>query len=89
MQNEVVAKTSELLYSQLTKAGLEVLYDDRYDSAGVKFNDADLLGIPIRVIVSPRNLKNGLVEIGKRTDNNNSTVTLDDLLSRIQEFLKD
>ena len=89
MQDEVVAKTSELLYSQLTKAGLEVLYDDRYDSAGVKFNDADLLGIPIRVIVSPRNLKNGLVEIGKRTDKNNSTVTLNDLLSRIQEFLKD
>ena len=78
---------SELLYSQLTEAGFEVLYDDRHDSAGVKFNDADLLGIPIRVIVSPRNLKNGIVEVGKRMHKDNLTVKPDDLIDIIKEFL--
>ena len=87
MQDENVSAESELLYSQLTEAGFEVLYDDRYDSAGVKFNDADLLGIPIRVIVSPRNLKNGIVEVGKRMHKDNLTVKPDDLIDIIKEFL--
>ena len=86
-QDEDVLVKSELLYSQLTEAGFEVLYDDRYDSAGVKFNDADLLGIPIRVIVSPRNLKNGIVEVGKRMHKDNLTVKPDDLIDIIKEFL--
>lgn len=86
-QDENVSVKSELLYSQLTEAGFEVLYDDRYDSAGVKFNDADLLGIPIRVIVSPRNLKNGIVEVGKRMHKDNLTVKPDDLIDIIKEFL--
>ena len=87
MQDENVSAESELLYSQLNKAGFEVLFDDRYESAGVKFNDADLLGIPIRVIVSPRNLKNDVVEVAKRTDKNNLAVKTDDLINKIKEFL--
>ena len=48
---------------------METLYDDRIDqAAGVKFNDADLLGLPLRLVVSPRNLKNGQVEVKGRTD---------------------
>ena len=87
MQDENVSAESELLYSQLNKAWFEVLFDDRYESAGVKFNDADLLGIPIRVIVSPRNLKNDVVEVAKRTDKNNLAVKTDDLINKIKEFL--
>jgi prolyl-tRNA synthetase len=52
MDNEEVVKQAEALYAAMTAAGMEVLYDDRAESPGVKFNDADLLGISIRVTVS-------------------------------------
>jgi prolyl-tRNA synthetase len=58
---------ADKLYTDLTAAGVEVLYDDRQDRAGVKFNDADLIGIPLRVAVSPRNLKQGQIELKART----------------------
>ena len=48
--------------------GVETLYDDRNETAGVKFNDADLIGIPIRIVVSLRNFKNDVVEISKRSN---------------------
>ena len=54
-----VIASADALYEELTSAGCEVLYDDRAESAGVKFNDADLLGLPVRIVVSPRNLKQG------------------------------
>jgi prolyl-tRNA synthetase len=63
-----VAEAAEALYAALGAAGHEVLYDDRVESAGVKFNDADLLGLPVRVVVSPRNLKGGVVELKRRRD---------------------
>ncbi|MCH7481645.1 MAG: proline--tRNA ligase, partial [Chloroflexi bacterium] len=63
-----VSKQAEALYAELEAAGHEVFFDDRLESAGVKFNDADLLGFPVRVVVSPRNLKSGVVEIKRRRD---------------------
>ena len=57
---------ADKLYEDLQNAGVEVLYDDRPVSAGVMFSDADLTGIPLRVVVSPKGLKNGTVEISKR-----------------------
>jgi len=57
-----VAEAAEALYRELVEAGLEVLYDDRLESAGVKFNDADLIGLPLRLTLSPRTLQTGLVE---------------------------
>ncbi len=59
---------ADQLYAGLTAAGIEVLYDDRQDRAGVKFNDADLIGNPLRVAVSPRNLKQGQIEMKVRTE---------------------
>ncbi len=61
-----VAEAAEALESELEASGIEVLYDDRAESPGVKFNDADLIGLPVRVVVSPRNLKDGVVEIKAR-----------------------
>jgi prolyl-tRNA synthetase len=55
------------LYAELHAAGVEVLYDDRDDRPGVKFNDADLIGCPLRVAVSSRNLANGQIEIKRRS----------------------
>ena len=61
-----VRSKAEKLHAELERARVEVLYDDRDESAGVKFADADLIGIPLRVTVSTRNLKQGQVEIKSR-----------------------
>ena len=61
-QDASVESSAEALYALLRAADYEVLYDDRIESAGVKFNDADLLGLPIRLVVSARNIKQGIVE---------------------------
>ncbi|MGN7613757.1 proline--tRNA ligase [Magnetococcales bacterium HHB-1] len=65
-KDKEASKVAEELYSDLQKGGLEVLLDDRDERMGVKFNDADLLGIPLRVLVGGRSLKAGVVEIQKR-----------------------
>ncbi len=62
------------LYAQLKKAGLDVLYDDRKETPGVKFNDADLIGIPIRVTIGKRSLQNGQVEIKLRRENTHTSI---------------
>jgi prolyl-tRNA synthetase len=67
LDDESVRAASEALYASLLKCGVEVLYDDRSERAGVKFNDADLLGIPLRVTVSRRTVANGAVEIKSRS----------------------
>jgi prolyl-tRNA synthetase len=59
---------AEKLYVLLRSAGFEVLYDDRPESAGVKFNDADLLGIPYRITIGPRNIQNKTIELRRRRD---------------------
>ena len=56
----------ENLYKHLTKAGLEPLYDDRNERAGAKFATMDLIGLPWRITVGPRGLKNGVVELTSR-----------------------
>lgn len=64
--DEETKKAADQLYEQLLAQNIEVIYDDRDVRAGVMFSDADLLGVPVRVIVSPRNLKEGVVEIVTR-----------------------
>ena len=61
-----VLQAADEVYAQLVQGGRRVLYDDRAESAGVKFNDADLIGLPIRIVVSDRGLKAGTVEIKQR-----------------------
>jgi len=61
-----VKETADKLYNELKKAGVEVIYDDRNVSAGVMFSDADLIGVPLRMVVSPRTLERGAVEISAR-----------------------
>ena len=61
-----VKEFADALYEELEQSGVEVLYDDRAVSAGVMFSDADLLGIPLRVVVSPRNMKENCCEIVSR-----------------------
>jgi len=74
---EGVAEAADMLYADLTAAGLETILDDREESSGVKFADADLLGVPLRLTVSPRNMKNGVVEWRIRGTEQREMVPLD------------
>ena len=71
------------LYKKLEDAGVEVIYDDRNVSAGIMFSDADLLGIPLRVIVSPRNMKEGAVELAARDKSFRDKVPADSAFDEI------
>ncbi|MBN1862591.1 MAG: proline--tRNA ligase [Dehalococcoidales bacterium] len=85
--NPEVAAATEKLYNELTEAGWEVLLDDRIESPGVKFNDADLLGIPVRITISPRTLEKDSVELKRRTEKKAEVVTLADLEVRLKELM--
>lgn len=74
---------AEELYNALQNAGIAVLFDDRDERAGVKFNDADLIGCPIRVTVGEKGLQNGMVELKKRSQQNIEMISLDQVLSFI------
>lgn len=78
----------EQLYAELTVAGVEVLYDDRTESAGVKFNDADLVGLPLRAVVSKRSLKNGGIELKLRSQKEGRIVPMPDAVQVIQEEIR-
>jgi prolyl-tRNA synthetase len=79
-----VRESAEQVYQQLQDAHIDVLFDDREEgSAGVKFNDADLLGMPVRVTVSPRSIENGGAEIKRRTEKDARIVALGDVASQV------
>lgn len=83
-----VRESAEQVYQQLIDAGLDVIFDDREEgSAGVKFNDADLLGMPVRVTVSPRSIESGGAELKPRTEKEAKVVPLDAVASAVRESL--
>ncbi|MCJ7769444.1 MAG: His/Gly/Thr/Pro-type tRNA ligase C-terminal domain-containing protein, partial [Dehalococcoidales bacterium] len=87
MENENVKEKAESLYAELEAQGLEVLYDDRNESTGVKFNDADLLGIPLRVTISPRSLEKGSIELKWRSQKKAELVPLEEAVEKIRELI--
>ncbi|MBP9732426.1 MAG: prolyl-tRNA synthetase [Candidatus Magasanikbacteria bacterium] len=74
--------TCNEIYETLQKKGIEVLYDDREARAGEKFADSDLIGIPVRVVVSPKTLANKSVEYKKRGETDATLLTIDELVSK-------
>jgi prolyl-tRNA synthetase len=82
-----MADVAEQMYATLTKAGLEVLYDDRDERPGVKFKDADLLGLPLRITVGSRALKEGVVEVRRRRTGDVGTVAPGAILAHVQDLL--
>ncbi len=82
-----VAEVAEKLYTDLEAEGLEVLFDDREESPGVKFNDADLLGIPLRVTVSPRTLQKDSVELKLRSKKESELVPLEKIVGKLRELI--
>jgi prolyl-tRNA synthetase len=80
-EDNKVAAEADKVYESLIKANIEVLYDDRHGmSSGEKFADSDLLGMPYRAVVSSRSIKEGGIEIKKRTEEKGEIVSLNELL---------
>jgi prolyl-tRNA synthetase len=88
LENPDVAETAEKLYQDLTRKNLEVLFDDRDESPGVKFNDADLLGIPLRLTISPRTLQNQSIEVKWRKEEQVQILSLKGITTRVKELLQ-
>ena len=78
-----VATAADGLYQRLTDAGVEVLYDDRDESPGVKFTDAELLGMPTIATVSPRSLAAGGAEVTDRASGERGIRPIDDLVAEL------
>jgi prolyl-tRNA synthetase len=86
-RSKEVVEAAESLYQSLADAGIEVLFDDRNESAGIKFNDADLLGMPVRLLISPKSLGNGGVEVKRRDEMESALVSVDNAVDKIRALL--
>ncbi len=83
LDDSAVRQTVDLLYDQLLLRGVSVLFDDRDESPGVKFADADLLGMPLRITVSPRTLESASVELKHRAEKETTLVPVDQATERV------
>jgi len=88
-EKEDVRTVADELYNSLKDKGIEVLLDDRNESAGVKFNDAELIGIPFAIVIGQRGLKKGVIEIKERATGKVLEVKRYDLSDKILTFLKE
>jgi prolyl-tRNA synthetase len=87
INEQPVMKAAEDIYSGLTALGVEAILDDRDERAGVKFKDADLIGIPIRITVGSKNLAQGNVELKLRKKTENRLCSTGDIVSEIQKII--
>jgi prolyl-tRNA synthetase len=87
IKTDFLMETAEQLYQTLSQSGIEVLYDDREESPGVKFKDADLIGIPLRITLGEKNLTKGLVEIKKRRTGEVLLLKKEEVLSKAKEMI--
>lgn len=82
-----VGEVAEKIYEELEAAGLEVLFDDRQESPGVKFNDADLLGMPLRITISPRTLEKKSVEVKWRSEKESSLLPIEGIAHALKQMI--
>ena len=87
--DEATHEAADKMYEELQNAGLEVIYDDRKVSAGVMFSDADLLGVPVRVIVSPRNLKENVCEVVTRDKTVQEKVPVENTVEAVKKLVNE
>ena len=83
-KDEKVMVAAEKIYAELLAAGVEVLFDDRESSAGMKLNDADLIGLPFRIIVSEKTLANNQAEFKRRDEAEATFIGLDEVIGRVR-----
>lgn len=87
LKNQMIVETSEKVYKELHDAGFQVLFDDRVDAgAGFKFNDADLLGMPVQVIIGEKKLKEGKAEVKLRKSGERFDVDFSELINKIKSL---
>ena len=86
-QDEDVCRVADELYAELQAKGLDVLYDDRKERPGVKFKDADLIGIPVRVVVGKKALEDGQIELSTRRDRERLMVAPGEVPAKVDELL--
>ena len=89
MKDEDVVKLSDDIYNSLVEKGYDVLIDDRKESAGYKFKDADLIGIPVHVRIGPKTLKDNSVEIRLRSTGENKLVKIEDAVSEVDKIMRE
>ena len=87
-ENKRLAKKADLIYNDLIKAGFEVLYDERKESAGVKLNDADLIGLPFRLVISDKTVKRDSLEIKARNSQITELIKIKDLVKVLAAKIK-
>ena len=87
MKDENVIKTADEIYNSLIEKGYDVLIDDRKESAGFKFKDADLIGVPVHVRIGPKTLKENSVEIRLRKSGETRLVKVDDAVSEVENII--
>lgn len=87
VDDESCKNAADNLYQDLLSHGIEVIYDDRDIRAGAMFADADLLGVPIRIVVGPKGLANGEIEIATRDKQVKKTVPMDDILKETEALI--
>ena len=85
MKDEASVEVAEALYGELIESGVEVLLDDRDARAGVKFADAELIGIPLRVTVGPKGIANDVVELVDRRDGEMVSIKINEVVSNIKD----
>ncbi len=86
---EDVVEAAEELYGKLTEAGIDVLFDDRPERPGVKFNDMDLIGFPVRIVVGKRGLESGEVELSLRRDGERRPTPIVELVPTVKALLEE
>ena len=89
LDDENVSAVSDELYKRMVDAGIEVLFDDRHVSAGVKLTDSELMGMPIRVVISPKTMAQGVAEVTMRESGETNFIPLSDLLSELKAIIDD
>ncbi|QDG52497.1 proline--tRNA ligase [Persicimonas caeni] len=88
MRNDEVVETGEKLYEELRAAGIEVTLDDRDAGVGQKFKDADLVGIPVRIAIGSRGLKDGNVEIKLRSESDIQDISVDEAVEYVKGLVQ-
>jgi len=84
---EEVVEAASGLYDELVAAGIDVLFDDRPERPGVKFNDMDLIGFPVRIVIGKRGLESGEIELSLRRDGERRPTPIGDLVPAVQILL--
>lgn len=87
LDNEEVKEQAERLYNRLIAENFEVLYDDRNTSAGIKLTDSELMGIPVRIVISPKTIENNNIEITIRSTGEKIFATEDNLSKKLDEII--